>query len=74
MIIYGKRGSEKTILRNLPCMHCDFIAEDIQDLGNHYDNKHHLLVMWSSTNLENQFYQIGKQSESEEKEEREKKK
>lgn len=61
MIIYGERGAEKMILSNLPCMHCDFIADDPIALGHHLQQEHFIPFFWSSINSENLFYKIGKQ-------------
>jgi len=53
--VEGRRGAAKMILRNLPCLHCDFIADSPYDLGEHITNQHGIIFLWAATNFENEF-------------------
>lgn len=59
--IEGKRGMAKSIelLRNIPCMHCDFIADTPYDLGEHIQNEHGIVFLWSSPSFESEYKKWG---------------
>ena len=53
--IEGRRGAPKMLLRSLPCLQCNFVADDPYSLGEHITNKHGIIFLWAASNFENQF-------------------
>lgn len=59
MIIEGKRGMPKVIIKNIPCPHCTFVGENICELGVHFDIVHPFPpLLFASSEFENQYYSI----------------
>ena len=58
MIIEGRRGEPKIILKNVPCGLCDFVAENFGELLGHVEIKHPYPLLFSSTNLENNYSEL----------------
>ena len=53
--IEGRRGAPKILLRNLPCLQCDFIADDPYSLGEHIEKVHGIIFLWTEMKFENLF-------------------
>lgn len=68
MIIEGSRGEPKIIMKDVPCPLCDYVAENIFQLQNHFDIIHPMPpTFWahSGKSYKNLFKQIKKRQNSE---------
>lgn len=58
MIVEGRRGAPKVILKDITCGLCDYVAENFGQLMCHVESRHPYPLIFTSSNLENNFKEL----------------
>jgi len=53
--VYGNRDEGKSYFSQVPCPNCDFIGNDVIQLGEHFDKEHGFIWLFSALPFENYF-------------------